>query len=64
MKKKKDSQIKHKPQTSFSIFRHKSEDYIENARLITCVMLCLLLEAFSSVFFGQILLRLSLLQVA
>ena len=62
--KKKDSQIKHKPRTSFSIFQHKSEDYIENARLITCVMLCLLLEAFSSVFFGQILLRLSLLQVA
>ena len=51
--KKKDSQIKHKPRTSFSIFRHKSEDYIENARLITCVMLCLLLEAFSSVFFAK-----------
>lgn len=43
---KKDSQIKHKPRTSFSLIRHKSEDYIKNARLITCVMLCLLLEAF------------------
>ena len=48
--KKKDSQIKHKPRTSFSIFQHKSEDYIENARLITCVMFVLvaggLLECF------------------
>ena len=30
---KKDSQIKHKPRTSFSLFRHKSEDYIKKRQV-------------------------------
>lgn len=61
---KKDSQIKHKPRTSFSLFRHKSEDYIKNARLITYVTFVLVAGGLLECFFCQILLRLSLLQVA
>ena len=52
--KKKDSQIKHKPRTSFSIFGTNQKTILKTPGWsLHCVMLCLLLEAFSSVFFAK-----------
>lgn len=61
---KKDSQIKHKPRTSFSLFRHKSEDYIKKRQVDHLCDVVLVAGGLLECFFYQILLRLSLLQVA